>query len=67
MVLRVLTDTNFFDIHLKEEINKDVLIKALDSMSTLMVETKEGTTQFINTVNIVSLELINTPPIETRK
>lgn len=67
MVLRVLTDTNFFDIYLKEEINKDVLINALDSMSTLMVETKEGTTQFINTVNIVSLELINTPPIETRK
>lgn len=67
MILRVLTDTNFFDIYLKEEINKDVLINALDSMSTLMVETKEGTTQFINTVNIVSLELINTPPIETRK
>jgi hypothetical protein len=63
MILRILTDTNFFDIELKEKVNKDILIVALDNMSTLMLETKDNTTIFINTVNIVSLEVFDTPPI----
>ena len=66
MIIRILTDTNFFDIYPKEKIDKEILINALDNMSTLMIDTKEGTTVFINTVNIVSLEIINTPPIEKR-
>lgn len=67
MIIRVLTDTNFFDVELKEKINKDALITALDNMSTLMLETKDNTTMFINTVNIVSLELFDTPPIQKEK
>ena len=67
MTIRVLTDTNFFDVELKEKINKDALITALDNMSTLMLETKDNTTMFINTVNIVSLELFDTPPIQKEK
>ena len=67
MTIRVLTDTNFFDVELKEKINKDALIAALDNMSTLMLETKDNTTMFINTVNIVSLELFDTPPIQKEK
>lgn len=66
MVIRILTDTNFFDIVPKEKIDKEVLINALDNMSTLMIDTKDNTTMFINTVNIVSLEIINTPPIQTK-
>ena len=67
MTIRVLTDTNFFDVELKEKVNKDALITALDNMSTLMLETKDNTTMFINTVNIVSLELFDTPPIQKEK
>ena len=67
MTIRVLTDTNFFDVELKEKINKDALITALDNMSTLMLETKDNTTMFINTANIVSLELFDTPPIQKEK
>ncbi len=67
MILRVLTDTNFFDIEPKDVIDKESLISALDNMSTLMLETKNNTTVFINTVNIVSLEIINTPPISKEK
>ena len=63
MTIRILTDTNFFDVELKEKINKEALIAALDSMSTLMLETKHDTTIFINTVNIVSLEVFDIPPI----
>lgn len=63
MVIRILTDTNFFDVELKDKIDKDALISALDNMSTLMLETKDNTTIFINTVNIVSLEVFDTPPI----
>ena len=66
MIIRILTDTNFFDIYPKEKIDKEILINALDNMSTLMIDTKDDTTMFINTVNIVSLEIINTPPIEKR-
>ena len=69
MTIRILTDTNFFDVELKEKIDKDALVNALDNMSTLMLETKNKTTVFINTVNIVSLELFDTdiPPIKTEK
>lgn len=63
MVIRILTDTNFFDVELKDKIDKDALISALDNMSTLMLETKDNTTIFINTVNIVSLQVFDTPPI----
>ncbi len=63
MIIRILTDTNFFDVELKDKIDKDALISALDNMSTLMLETKYNTTIFINTVNIVSLEVFDTPPI----
>lgn len=63
MIIRILTDSNFFDVELKEKIDKDALIGALDNMSTLMLETKDNTTMFINTVNIVSLEIFDMPPI----
>lgn len=63
MIIRILTDTNFFDVELKDKIDKEALISALDNMSTLMLETKDNTTIFINTVNIVSLEIFDTPPI----
>lgn len=66
MVIRILTDTNFFDVYPKQKIEKEMLINALDNMSTLMIETKEDTTVFINTVNVVSLEIFNTPPIEDK-
>ena len=63
MILRVLSDTNFFDIELKEEIDKTVLMGALTDMSTLMIEDKEGNIIFINPVNVVALEILNIPPI----
>ena len=66
MVIRILTDTNFFDVYPKQKIEKEMLINALDNMSTLMIETKEDTTVFVNTVNVVSLEIFNTPPIEDK-
>ena len=67
MVLRVLTDTNFFDVEVKGNINKEALNKALDDMSTLMLETKSNSTIFINTVNVVSIEVFDTPPISEEK
>ena len=67
MVIRILTDTNFFDVKLKDKIDKEALISALDKMSTLTLETKDNTTIFINTVNIVSLEIFDMPPISKEK
>lgn len=67
MVIRILTDTNFFDVELKDKIDKEALISALDNMSTLMLEAKDNTTIFINTVNIVSLQIFDMPPISKEK
>lgn len=67
MVLRVLTDTNFFDVQVKGSLDKEVLCKALEDMSTLMLETKDNSTMFINTVNVVAIEAFDTPPISEEK
>lgn len=62
MILRVLTDNNYLDVELKSNIDTEKLIRAIDNSSTIMLETKQGTTIFINTINIVAIELINIPP-----
>lgn len=64
MVIRVLTDTNFFDIELKDKIDNNVLTSALDNANIIMLETKDNKTIFLNTVNIVALEVSDTPPIQ---
>lgn len=67
MVIRVLTDTNFLDIEPKAKIDLEVLTKALEDMSTLVIETKNNSTVFINTVNVVAIEVFDTPPIQEEK
>lgn len=64
MVVRVLTDTNYFDIELKQPIEEERFLKALGDMELILLENKEGNKIIINPVNIVSLELIKTPPIQ---
>lgn len=63
MIFRVLTDNNYLDVELKENVDTEKLIGAIDNSSTIMLETKQDTTIFINTINIVAIEIINTPPI----
>lgn len=67
MILRILTDTNFFDIETKEPIDKELLIKAIDNGDTIMLETKDNTTVFINNINVVAIEIFNAPPISIEK
>jgi hypothetical protein len=66
MILRILTDNNYLDVELKEQIDTEKLIKAIDNSSTIMVDTKQDTTFFINTINVVAIEIINTPPINNK-
>lgn len=66
MILRILTDNNYLDVELKEQIDTEKLIEAIDNSSTIMVETKQDTTFFINTINVVAIEIINTPPINNK-
>lgn len=66
MILRILTDNNYLDVELKEQIDTEKLIEAIDNSSTIMVDTKQDTTFFINTINIVAIEIINTPPINNK-
>lgn len=66
MIFRVLTDNNYLDVELKENIDTEKLIGAIDNSSTIMLETKHDTTIFINTINIVAIEIINTPPINNK-
>ena len=61
MILRILTDNNYLDVELKEQIDT-----AIDNSSTIMVDTKQDTTFFINTINVVAIEIINTPPINNK-
>lgn len=67
LILRILTDTNFFDIETKEPIDKELLIKAIDNGDTIMLETKDNTTVFINNINVVAIEIFNAPPISIEK
>lgn len=62
MILRVLTNDNYLDVELKEPIDKERLIEAIDNSSTIMIDTKADTTFFINTINIIAIEIISTPP-----
>lgn len=66
MIFRVLTDNNYLDVELKENVDTEKLIGAIDNSSTIMLETKQDTTIFINTINIVAIEIINTPPINNK-
>lgn len=66
MILRVLTNDNYLDVELKEPIDKERLIEAIDNSSTIMIDTKADTTFFINTINIIAIEIINTPPINKK-
>ena len=61
MILRILTDNNYLDVELKEQIDTEKLIEAIDNSSTIMVDTKQDTTFFINTINVVAIEIINRP------
>ena len=54
------------DVELKEQIDTEKLIEAIDNSSTIMVDTKQDTTFFINTINVVAIEIINTPPINNK-
>jgi len=67
MVIRVLTDTNFLDVFLKEKIDVSALIQAIDNTSTILLETKDNTKVFINTINIVAIEVFDTPPIQKKE
>lgn len=66
MILRILTDNNYLDVELKEQIDTEKLIEAIDNSSTIMVDTKQDTTFFINTINVMAIEIINTPPINNK-
>ncbi len=66
MLLRILTDNNYLDVELKGQIDKEKLLDAIDNSSTIMVDTKQDTTFFINTINVVAIEIINTPPINNK-
>ncbi len=66
MILRILTDNNYLDVELKEQLDTEKLIEAIDNSSTIMVDTKQDTTFFINTINVVAIEIINTPPINNK-
>lgn len=67
MTIRILTDNNFFDVEPKGDLDKKILMQALNDMSTIAIETKQGSTVFINTANIVSIEVFDItdiPPIQ---
>lgn len=64
MIIRVLTDTNYLDIELKEPVDEELIVNAMSNMEIILFENKQGNKVFINPVNIVSLEVINIPPIQ---
>ena len=64
MIIRVLTDSNFLDIEVSEPIDENVLIKSIDESSTILLIDKDGHKIFINTCNVVAIELLDKlPPI----
>lgn len=64
MIIRVLTDSNYLDIEVSEPIDENVLIKSIDESSTILLIDKDGHKIFINTCNVVAIELLDKlPPI----
>ena len=55
MIIRVLTDTNYLDIELKEPVDEELIVNAMSNMEIILFENKQGNKVFINPVNIVSL------------
>ena len=64
MKLRIINNENLLDIELKEKIDINILMDAMNDMSIILLETKAGTKMFINPVNVLAIEVIDTPPIE---
>jgi hypothetical protein len=64
MKLRIINNENFLDIELKEKIDINILMDAMNDMSIMLLETKAGTKMYINPVNVLAIEVIDTPPIE---
>ena len=64
MIIRVLTDSTYLDIELKEPVDEELIVNAMSNMEIILFENKQGNKVFINPVNIVSLEVINIPPIQ---
>ena len=62
MTIRVLTDTTYLDIELKEPVDESLIIQAMEEMQIILFENKQGNKVFINPINIVSLEVIKNPP-----
>lgn len=66
MKIRIWTIANYIDITLKEEVDRQELMKAIDNGDTLLLKTIDDTEVFINNINVVMLEILYTPPIEEK-
>ena len=69
MIIRVLTDSNFIDIEPDGFDNEDVkaLMQKINDMVPFAITTKHHTTMIINPVNVVAIDIINTPPIQEKE
>ena len=61
MKVRIYTHDTFLDVEVKEEFNKEVLLKALDDGNTLAIPLISGSTLILPPYNYVALEIFDTP------
>ena len=54
---------SFIDIELKEPIDIDLLKDAINNGDTVYLKTKDNTSIFLNNINVLAIEILNTPPI----
>lgn len=62
MKLRVWNTMNYIDVVTKDMIDKKILIQAIDNQDTIMLDTIDGTTIFINCINVIAIEILDMPP-----
>ena len=54
---------SYIEIELKEPIDIDLLKDAINNGDTVYLKTKDNTSIFLNNINVLAIEILNTPPI----
>ena len=65
MLVRVWTSNGCLDVEVNKPLDVDKLSEALSNQDTIQLTTKNETSMFINSINIVAIEVVDLDKIDT--
>lgn len=66
MKIRVYTVNNYIDIEASPETTKEGIEECLSRGDTVAINTLDNTIIYLNCINIVAIEVLNTAPIQEK-